>query len=177
MLGNTPVYDFSGKTLVSVSPVRFRSELTGTLAAQLPQTLSDAGTGCYVGFNQNCSRSTLEQMALEAGLGPPAPHFPTDGCFRIQNAEYSSIRSPQWTQCSQVQYIQPWPVCPGQAFWRKLDSPLVRETQAACTLEQTCIPLAISSRPNGIQAPRKVFLRKAGSRDVSSGFLRTVGCE
>ena len=75
MWGNTPVYDFSGKSLVRISPVRLRSGLTGTLAAQPPQTLSSEGTGCHDGFHQGCSRQTLEQMT-QGRAGPTCSLLP-----------------------------------------------------------------------------------------------------
>lgn len=70
MWGNTPLFDFSRKTLVSMSPVRLRPCLMGTLAAQPHQSLSGADMGCYVGFNHGCSRQALEPRALGGRAEP-----------------------------------------------------------------------------------------------------------
>lgn len=70
MWGNTPLFDFSRKTLVSMSPVRLRPCLMGTLAAQPHQSLSGADMGCYVSFNHGCSRQALEPRALGGRAEP-----------------------------------------------------------------------------------------------------------
>lgn len=164
MWGNTPVSDFSRKTLVTVSPVRLRSGLTGTLAAQPPQTLSSVGTGCYASVNQGCSRQTLGQMALEAGLGPPAPCYPTDGaahlgCRGFYELPESGPSVPGFNTSN-----------PGLCVQDRLSRGKTRLSfshrntvclHARANLHSTGHQSQVMAGQNGIQAWGKVFSRKA----------------
>lgn len=151
MWGNALMSDLSRKTLISLSPMRLGPRLMGILAASFTNPWVGHIWDAMLGSTMGAPDRYLSKGLYEAGLGPTRWAALQLGIFisrmqRRRGTIVSSIRHPQCTKCPWVQHFQPWLLFPGQAFWKKLGSTIVREMKATYIPEQACIPVASSSR-------------------------------